>query len=339
MDDSTATTTEAQETEQEVSDVGVTSSTARVIRNVGVLDLSGLDSPEALDNVTSMANVGVIIVPEPLLPKLSRIAMRNVGITIPVPKGAKLHQFTGQTVLSGEALANPDGSMDDVLLVSGQLAITSPVQKVGFGQIIASGQVLAPEGSASTLGPGFSRMSGQVSYYPYTEGAAVRVQVGSQRVSGKALANPAGQPTDILLVVGSLIATSPVEQLGYQHIAVIGTVLAQAGSEDALEGRVTSLGGGTIYYSAPPRVFDGKDSFGPAFFEYLDEPITWVLSGSFTIDDDVSPDLVRQKIAAVVLSGKLTAPRDVASLIQARALTKSGVIKVSGADGTDSDRD
>ena len=50
----------------------------------------------------------------------------------------------------------------------------------------------------------------------YTEGAAVRVQVGSQRVSGTALANPAGQPTDILLVIGSLIATSPVEQLGYQ---------------------------------------------------------------------------------------------------------------------------
>jgi hypothetical protein len=337
MDDMRATTG-AKDRLQEIQNVGVTSATASVIRNVGVLDLSGLDSPDVLDGITSMVNVGVVIVPEPLLPKLSRIPMRNVGVTIPVPKGARLRQFSGQTVLSGDALANPDGSMDDVLLVSGQLAITSPVQKVGFGQIMASGQVLAPVGSETVLSPAFSRMSGQVSYYPYTEGAVVRVQIGSQRMSGKALANPGGQPTDILLVIGSLIATSPVEQLGYQHLAVIGTVLAPAESEDALEGRVTSLGGGVIYYTAPPRVFDGKDTFGPAFFEYLDEPITMVLTGRFTIDDDVSVDLVKQKVAAVVLTGKLTAPRDVVSLIQARTLTKTGVIRVSGSDDA-ADRD
>src|SRR3954471_23039317 len=116
MDDTTATT-EGQEAaqdvaqdgqkEQEVNNVGVTSATVSVIRNVGVLDLSGLESPEVLDGVTSMINVGVIIVPEPLLPKLSRISMRNVGVTIPVPKGARLRQFSGQTVLSGDALANP----------------------------------------------------------------------------------------------------------------------------------------------------------------------------------------------------------------------------------------
>lgn len=338
MDETTATT-EARDSSQEIENVGVTSATASVIRNVGVLDLSGLDSPEVLDGVKSMINVGVIIIPEPLLPKLSRIPMRNVGVTIPVPKGARLRQLTGQTVLSGEALENPDGDKNDVLLVSGQLAITSPVEKVGFGQIMASGQVLAPQGSEAALGPAFSRLSGQVAYYPYTEGAAVRVQVGSQRMTGKSLANPAGQPSDILLVIGSLIVTSPVEQLGYQHLALIGTVLAPTGSEDALEGRVTSIGGGIIYYTAPPRVFDGKDRFGPAFFEYLDEPITLVMNGRFTIDDDVSPDLVRQKVAAVVLNGKLTASRDVASLIQARALTKSGVIDVSGAADDASERD
>ena len=78
MDDTTATT-EAQKPVQEIENVGVTSATASVIRNVGVLDLSGLDSPEVLDGVTSMINVGVVIVPEPLLPKLSQIPMRNVG--------------------------------------------------------------------------------------------------------------------------------------------------------------------------------------------------------------------------------------------------------------------
>src|SRR4051812_24687453 len=92
MDDSTVAT-EAQEVNngQEVETVGVASATASVIRDVG-----GLESPEALDGVTSMINVGVVIVPEPLLTKLSRSTMRNAGVTIPVPAGAKLRQFSGR---------------------------------------------------------------------------------------------------------------------------------------------------------------------------------------------------------------------------------------------------
>jgi hypothetical protein len=63
---------------------------------------------------------------------------------------------------------------DDVLLQTGQVIIPLPVQKVGFGQIIASGQVIAPRGSEVALGPAVSRLTEQISYYPYTEGAPVR---------------------------------------------------------------------------------------------------------------------------------------------------------------------
>src|SRR5215210_8089421 len=99
---------------QEIRNAGMSAGTAREIANVGVLDLSAMESPEALDGVRRITNVGVILVPQPLIQKLSTIPMANVGTTIPVPVGVKLRAFTGETILSGEALANEDGDPNEV---------------------------------------------------------------------------------------------------------------------------------------------------------------------------------------------------------------------------------
>src|SRR5918997_1773246 len=93
---------------------------------------------------------------------------RNIGATIPVPPGARPKVFSGDTVLSGDALANSDGDPNDVLIVSGNLVLTSPATKVGYGRFIASGNVVAPEGSEAALGSGLTSMSGNLCYYPYT---------------------------------------------------------------------------------------------------------------------------------------------------------------------------
>jgi hypothetical protein len=324
----------------EVRNVGVGSATAREITNVGVLDLSGMESPEALNGVEQITNVGVILVPQPLVQKLSTIPMKNVGSTVPVPAGAKLKAFTGETVLSGEALANPDGSPDDVLVVTGELAITSPVRKVGYGHFIATGEVIAPEGSEAALGAGLTRLTGNVAYYPYTEGASVRVRAGSQQISGQDLANPAGQETDILLVAGTLAVTSPIERLGYQQLVVVGTLVAPPGSEQVLAGRVTTLGGQIVYASARLREFTGRDSFGRDFFEYLDEPVLLILTGHCTLEDDVTPDILKQKVAGIILTGHLVAPRSLVGMVQALTLAKTGRISASDdPQARDRDRD
>jgi hypothetical protein len=313
----------------ETRNLGVATSTAREIRNVGMLDLSGLDAPEALDGVVAIRNVGVIIVPEPLLPRLSRIPMRNVGSTIPVPAGARPRIFSGDTILSGDALANADGNANDVLIVSGTLVVTSPVAKVGYSQFIASGEVIAPEGSEAALGSGLTRMSGDLFYYPYAAGASVRVRVGAQEVSGRDLANPSGQETDILLVVGAMSVTGPVERLGYQQVVVVGTMVLPPGSEDVLAGRVSSLGGRVIYSTARLRQFTGNDSFGRGFFEYLDEPILLAVTGNCTLEDDVTPDLLKEKVAGIILTGNFIAPRAALGAVQALTLSKTGNISAS----------
>jgi hypothetical protein len=321
------TTNTSTDAEHEVKTVGIANSVGRVVRNVGVLDLTGLDGPEALDGVTSISTVGVILVPQPLLAKLGTIPMSKVGSTIPVPAGARPRMFTGDVILSGDALENADGTPDDVLIVTGDLILTSPVRKVGYSAFIFTGDLVAPQGSDAALASSLTRMTGDLTYYPYTEGSTVRVLSGAQRLSGSALANASGQETDILLVAGPLIVTSPIERLGYQHLVVLGTFLVPPGSDDALLGRVTAIGGGIITYTAPPKIFSGNNEFSGAFFEYLDDPITLVLDGNSTFDEDVTAEVMKPKVAGIVINGNVMAPRSVVPLIQALALAQHGNIR------------
>jgi hypothetical protein len=312
-----------------IRNAGVAAGAAREITNVGVLDLTALEGPEALDGVRQIKNVGVILVPQPLVQKLSTIPAQNVGTTIPLPAGAKIKAFTGATVMSGEALANPDGDPNEVLLVTGSLALTTPVRQVGYQHFVVSGSVLAPEGSEAALGAGISRMTGSLAYYPYSEGSTVRVRTGFQQLSGADLANPAGQESDILLVLDTLAVTSQVDRLGYQHLVVVGSMIAPPGSEPALSGRVTMVGGQIVYSDARPRIFNGRDELARAFFEYLDEPVLLMINGHCTFEDDVTPDVLKAKLRGIMLNGVIEAPRATVPIIQALTLAKNGSIRAS----------
>jgi hypothetical protein len=191
--------------------------------------------------------------------------------------------------------------------------------------------VIAPEGSETGLGAALSRVSGQTFYYPYTPGARVKVHLAA-RFSGPELANPTGEPTDILVSIGQLVITSPVARVGYQHIVAIGQVVAPRESESVLVGRVTSLQGGVGYYTAPPRTFEGKDHFSAAFFELLDEPITLVLDGKFSFDDDVAPQLLKEKVREIIFDGKIVAPRRLVPMLQLLAIVRDGKITTTEDD-------
>src|SRR5712692_9890534 len=193
------------------------------IKHVALLDLTGAAAANALEGVTRISNVAAILVPESLLPRLSSIAMEKVAATIPIPDGQRVRVFTGQITLSGEALAPPADGIAETLVVTGQLILTSPVGQVGR-DIIVIGEVVAPSGSETGLGAGLRRLTGEVMYYPYVEGAHVQVREGGA-MGGEALANIAGQPTDILVLTAGLVLTGPVEKIGYQHVVVLGNVL------------------------------------------------------------------------------------------------------------------
>ena len=178
----------------------------------------------------------------------------------------------------------------------------------------------------AALGSGLRRMTGKLVYYPYTEGARVRV-LSSSAVSGEALANTSGEPTDVLLASGSVVITSPIEQLGFRQVIAFGPLVVPKDTDPALLGRLTTMNGQIVQYTAPPRVFNGKDHFSAAFFELFDEPITLVLDGKFNFDADIEPGLLRQKVAGIVLHGKVVAPRRLVPMLQMLCIVREGKIQ------------
>jgi hypothetical protein len=298
----------------------------REINHVALLDLTGAQAAHALEGVTRIKHVSAILVPESLLPRLTSIPMEHVAATVPVRDGQRARVMSGQIILSGEALGNPgDEQSQDMLVIAGQLIVTSPVSKVGYRDVVVLGQVLAPRGSEAALGAGLTRMSGQVAYYPYTDGATVRT-ISASGISGPALINAGGQPTDMLLATGSLVVTSPITELGYREVVAISHLVVPGATDTALLSRFASVTGQVLTWSAPPRLFDGKDHFTAGFFELFEEPITLVLDGKYTFDEDIPPELLRRAVAAIVLDGKISAPRRLVPMLQMLCIARDGRI-------------
>jgi hypothetical protein len=297
---------------------------AGVIERVAVLDLTSMHAPEDLARITSIKRVATVLVPESLMPALAAIPMERVASVLPVPDGARVRMHTGVLVVGGEALANPGGE-NDVLLVTGALVLTSPVRTVGYRRVMVTGAVIAPEGSEAALLAGLTRVTGRVGYYRYAEGQRLRVMQGETRLSGEALSDPGPNAEDALIVAGQLIVTSPVERVGYRQVTVVGQLIAPRESEPVLATAIETIGQ-VVWYTGTPRIFTGKDRFASGFFELLDGPTSLVLIGKFEIEPDVPPELLRQKVAGIALCGMLTGPRALVPMLQLLTTEKQGTI-------------
>jgi len=300
---------------------------AGVIQDVAMLDLTPMTSAEELDGITRISDVAIVLVPESLMAAVVGIPMDDVAMVVPVPTGVEVREHTGALVMGGEALADPDAE-NAALIVMGTLILTSQVPRVTYRQVIVMGLVLAPHGSESALGAGLTRVTGSVDYYPAAEGQEVKVSTGQLRASGEVLANPNGGPDDILVVAGQLIVTGPVTKVGYRRIVVAGQVLAPVDSQPVL-GPVMIVKGQLVWYTGQPRFFVGKERFERSFFELLDRPLSLALVGSFEIDPDVPPALLREKVEEITLVGKLVAPRQLVGVLQLLTTEKVGKITVA----------
>jgi hypothetical protein len=301
------------------------------IENVAVLDLTSLRDPEDLAAISSISNVAVVLIPESLAGRLTRIPTRNVASVVPIPDGAEVRLHTGAVVLGGEALADP-GAEDVVLIVTGTLALSSPVHEVRFRRVIVTGMVLAPYGSEAALGAGLSRVTGSVQYYRHVEGQRFRTLSGQTELGGGSLANPGGDPADILFLIGQTIISSPITEVGYQHVVAAGQLIVPRESEAVLAPVLTSEGQ-LVWYDGRPRFFSGTDTFGRGFFELLDEPMALALLGRFTFEDDIPPTLLREKVSSITLVGELVAPKQLLPVLQLLTTQKHGTITTEQDDG------
>jgi hypothetical protein len=301
-----------------------------VVSDVAVADYSHLTSPEQLAAISRIEDVALVIVPESLAGAYAAIPTSGVAATVYVPDGANVRVHTGTLVAGGDGL----GAADDVLIVTGLLAITSPVTGPVPQRIHVVGSVLAPRGSESALGPALAGGTGGVIYYTRTDAQDIKMLSGQLRLSGAMLANPAGAPDDLLIAAGQVVVTGEVTTVGYQQLIIAGQLAAPAASRDLIEPRVQLQGQAAWYRGDDPRVFYDDTSLGPDFFRLLDHPVSLVVLGDLTIADGVTETMIREKITGISLFGDATVPPAAVGIVQALATDTFGSIRASDGPGS-----
>jgi hypothetical protein len=261
------------------------------------------------------------------------IPTAHVASTLYVPSGVNVRVQTGSMVVGGDGL----GAADDVLVVIGLLIISSPVTGTVPKRLHVVGTVLAPRGSEQVLGQALAGGTGGVTYYPYADGQEVKVLSGQVRLSPAVLANPAGQPDDILVVAGQVVVTGEVTSVGYRTAIIAGQLAAPTASRDALEPAIQVQGQSIWYDGANPRVYNGDARLGADFLRLLDAPATLVVLGDLIIDEGVTEAALREKLAGLAVFGDVIAPAELIGAVQIVATDVLGDIKAStrASDGPD----
>ena len=225
-------------------------------------------------------------------------------------------------VVGGDGL----GAADDVLVVIGMLIISSPVTGPVPKRLHVIGSVLAPRGSEQALGQALAGGTGSVTYYPYAEGQQVKVLSGQVRLSPAVLANPAGQPDDILVVAGQVVVTGEVTSVGYRTRSSPGSSRRRPPPRRA-RAAVQVQGQAIWYEGANPRIYNGDARLGPDFLRLLDAPTALVVLGDLIIEDGVTEAALREKLTGITVFGDVIAPAELIGAVQVLATDVFGDIK------------
>lgn len=195
------------------------------------------------------------------------------------------------------------------------------------------GAVLVPEDLPDLLAGVACDKIGAI--IPVPAGCRVVSQTGNLEIAGESLA--AGDDKTILMLVGQVVVTPEVSQVGYRGVILIGVALLPRGAQKALAGKLINQTGEILYYEgANPRVFVEDMRFTKGFLDLVQEPMALLLIGDGTFAADVTPELLSRKVQSIALIGDATV-EDPALLPMVQYLAKHAVgsIKVASA-GTES---
>jgi len=217
----------------------------------------------------------------------------------------------------------PTGHIEDVGVLN-LLSAKSPADLAHIRKIEDVGVIIVPESLAAALYKIPMEDVGAIGIIP--DGDNVNVIAGQTEMTGEALAK--GDPNTILCIVGQLMISTVVASVGFKSIRVVGQLLAPKGSETALASAVSDLSGQVVYYPVGARFFLGHESFSREFLELLPRPTPLLILGAGVIEDDVTLELMKEKIPEIALMGNLSVPKHLAALAQVLTIQKMGSIDV-----------
>jgi hypothetical protein len=115
----------------------------------------------------------------------------------------------------------------------------------------------------------------------------------------------------LLLVNGIVVIDRNVQadqvKEGLLNLIVNGKVYSPA-HLSGMTGKLLSKGSGAVetYHGAPPRLENGKFNLTNSFLQSIDEPLYLVVNGLLTFAEDLSLDLLNEKIGKLEVNGKIS---------------------------------
>jgi hypothetical protein len=222
----------------------------------------------------------------------------------------------------------PQGEIEDVAVLD-LTPMTSPEELAGITRISDVAVLLVPESLLPAV-VGIP-MDDVAMVIPVPEGVEVRKHTGSLVMGGEALASEDAEDA-ALIVVGTLVLTSPVRRVAYRQVIVLGLVLAPHGSEAALGGGLTRVTGSVDYYpyaeGQEVRVSTGQlRAGGEVLANAAGNPgDVLVVAGQLIVTGPVTTVGYRR----IVVAGQLLAPRESQPLLGPVAIVKGQLVWYSG---------
>lgn len=293
------------------------------IKNVAILDLTWAKSSEDLSGIPEISNVALVIVPANLAEAVYRIPMKNIADIVVLPEGVQPSVMTGQVKMSGESLAA--GSPEILLIVTGQFIITTKVQEIGYKEVWVTGQIFVPHGSEDAISKKFTKLTGQVLYYP--EGTRM-VMMGNETWD-RAFIELLPEQTPYTIMMGNVVIEDDVTiELLKSKISTITLAMGNIEARKELlpvvklltvennMGNITEKDSEDSANDKSTRVVETKETWSQSFIELLPEQTSYVIEGEVIVEDDIDVDLLKSKISNIVLEGKIKAPKRLIPVLQ-----------------------
>ena len=294
-------------------------------------------APEDVEKgLQGLVVVGQIVCPEPVLGMIQAKTKQLVGQSKAYPPGGRL--ITGSLVMDEAFLKGLDEASDLVILGSLRMprAVSNDLLAQKLGKLHVTGGIRVHEENADAIQTHLSNGARKMTVIP-----AGYALVENPLVLDDAVleALPASK-LFCLERVEVEAATSPdVLDERLAEIVVQDLLLCPAGLRGVMSRKCNILETQTIFYDGELWLVDGADELSASRFEYLTGKATLVVTGVLTIDPELEPRVLADRLAKVHNQGVISCTREQRGAIQARLGLSEGVLEVEkeeeeGEDGT-----
>jgi hypothetical protein len=121
--------------------------------------------------------------------------------------------------------------------------------------------------------------------------------------------------------------TEDIEKM--EEMVNVGVIIVPEELVGKVSSKIKTNIGVIVPYVEGMRIFTGETTFNAAMLEALDEPISFIHAGELTIDSDVTPELIKNKIKSFRNYGETLVPAAAYGALMAKCIENAGEIKKS----------